>query len=669
MIRKQTLRTWLIALCFMMMPSLLSAQSYAKKTLITIGDKEISAKEFMDTYEKNNVKTDVIDKKNVDEYLGLYIDFKLKVTEAEALGKDTVPSFVKELKNYRDQLAKPYFSNDDITEELVKEAYERIQYDINAAHILINCDAKSKPADTLAAYNKAMSVRERILKGEDFGAVAVEMSDDPSARDMEEIPGMRRAYIGNRGELGYFSAFDMVYPFETGVYTTEVGGVSMPVRSDFGYHVIKVNSKTPALGLIRAAHIFLASDPNDPNTADSILSAKANNIYNELMKDQSQWSEFVRRYSEDKGTVANNGVLSPFRVNQIVPEFITAVKSLEIGGISEPVKTNFGYHIIRLVAVSTPSDFETEKAKLEERVGRDMRAKISEDIAMKRIMKDNGFKENTKVKDEYIATIDSTLAMGMYQPEVMPESNIIFTLGDEECKLQEFVDYVVGHQRRQGFLSSTAYAYELYDSFLKEKVFAYEDANLENKYPEFKTLVQEYHDGILLFSLMEEQVWNKAVEDTTGLNEYYERNKNNYMWNDRVKAIVLTSTDKGNVEELTAFLSGDVTIDSVRTYLKNGKVKASGRFSFYQKGDNINIDAMEWKEGVLNTFESTVDNTTQLIKIVEVRPSEPKTFKEAKGLVTSGYQAELETLWLQQLREKYPVNVNQKLLKKVKKNY
>lgn len=669
MIRKQTLRTWLIALCLMMAPSLLSAQSYAKKTLITIGDKEISAKEFMDTYEKNNVKTDVIDKKNVDEYLGLYIDFKLKVTEAEALGKDTVPSFVKELKNYRDQLAKPYFSNDDITEELVKEAYERIQYDINAAHILIKCDAKAMPADTLAAYNKAMSVRERILKGEDFGAVAVEMSDDPSARDMEEIPGVRRAYIGNRGELGYFSAFDMVYPFETGVYTTEVGGVSMPVRSDFGYHVIKVNSKTPALGLIRAAHIFLASDPNDPNTADSILSAKANNIYNELMKDQSQWSEFVRRYSEDKGTVANNGVLSPFRVNQIVPEFITAVKNLEIGGISEPVKTNFGYHIIRLVAVSTPSDFETEKAKLEERVGRDMRAKISEDIAMKRIMKDNGFKENTKVKDEYIATIDSTLAMGMYQPEVMPESNIIFTLGDEECKLQEFVDYVVGHQRRQGFLSSTAYAYELYDSFLKEKVFAYEDANLENKYPEFKTLVQEYHDGILLFSLMEEQVWNKAVEDTTGLNEYYERNKNNYMWNDRVKAIVLTSTDKGNVEELTAFLSGDVTTDSVNAYLKNNKVKASARFSFYQKGDNINIDAMEWKEGALNTFESTVDNTTQLIKIVEVRPSEPKTFKEAKGLVTSGYQAELETLWLQQLKEKYPVNVNQKLLKKVKKNY
>ena len=668
MIRKQTLTSWVIALFVMMMPSLLIAQSYTKKTLITIGDKQISAREFMDTYEKNNVKTDVIDKKNIDEYLDLYIDFKLKVTEAENLKMDTMPSFVKELKNYREQLAKPYFSNDDITEELVREAYERMQYDVNAAHILIKCDAKALPVDTLAAYNKAMSVRERILKGEDFGTVAMEMSEDPSARDMAEIPGVRKAYTGNRGELGYFTAFDMVYPFETGVYTTEVGEVSMPIRSDFGYHVIKVNSKTPALGLVRAAHIFLAADPNDPNKADSILRNKAYNIYNELMKDEMQWSDFVKRYSEDRGTVANNGVLSTFRVNQIVPEFITAVKGLEPGKISEPVKTSFGYHIIRLVMTTPPSDFETEKTRLEERVERDMRGKISEEIAMKRVMKENNFKENTKVKDEYIATIDSTLAMGWYQPESI-EDKVLFTIGKESCKLEEFVDYIVGHQRRQGFLSSSAYAYELYDAFLQEKVFAYEDACLESKYPEFKTLVQEYHDGILLFSLMEEQVWNKAVEDTTGLKDYYERNKHLYMWNDRVKAIVVTSNNKDNVEEITSFLSGDVTADSLRAYLKGNGVQASARASFYQKGDNVNIDAMEWNEGSLSIFESVVDNTTQIIKIIEVRPAEPKSFKEARGLITSGYQNELETLWLQQLKEKYPVEVNQKLLKKVRNNY
>ena len=275
MTRKQTRKAWLIALCLMMMPSLLLAQSYTKKTLITIGDKEISVKEFMDTYEKNNVNTDVIDKKNVDEYLSLYIDFKLKVAEAENLKMDTTPSFIKELNNYRQQLAKPYFSNDDITDELVKEAYERMQYDVNAAHILIKCDVNAVPADTMAAYKKAMSIRERAMKGEDFGALAAELSDDPSARDYEEIPGVRKAYKGNHGELGYFTVFDMVYPFETGVYNTAEGSISMPVRSSFGYHIIKVNSKTPALGYIRAAHIFLAVDSNDPTKNDSIVKIKA----------------------------------------------------------------------------------------------------------------------------------------------------------------------------------------------------------------------------------------------------------------------------------------------------------------------------------------------------------------------------------------------------------
>ena len=670
MIRKQTRKTWLIALCFMMMPSFLLAQSYTKKTLITLGNREISVKEFMDTYEKNNVKTDVIDKKNVDEYLDLYVDFKLKVTEAEELKMDTSATFVKELKNYRSQLAKPYFSNDEITEELVKEAYERMQYDMNAAHILISCDANAVPADTLAAYNKAMSIRERALKGEDFNALAVEFSEDPSARDIEEKPGERKAYVGNKGELGYFTVFDMVYPFETGVYTTEEGGISKPVRSSFGYHVIKVNSKTPALGLVRAAHIFLAIDENDPNKTDSILAIKAENIYNEVINDKENWTEYVRRYTDDKGTIANNGVLSTFRVNQIVPEFITAIKGLQPDEISKPVKTNFGYHIIRLVGSTPPNDFETEKPRLQERVERDMRGQLSEEIAMKRIMKDNNFKENTKVKDAFIASIDSSIVMAKYKAsEDVDTDKVIFTIGKQSCKLQEFVEYIEGNQKKQGFMAPTAYAYKLYDSFLKYKVFDYEDSQLEDKYPEFKMLVQEYHDGILLFSLMEEQVWNKAAEDTLGLQEYYERNKNSYMWKDRVKAIVVTCTKKDDVAGLEKMLQEGVEADSLRHFIKDNKISATVRMSYYQKGDNVNVDAAEWTEGSIARFDSSVDNTTQIIKVVEVRQAEPKTFKEAKGLVTSGYQAELEMKWLQQLKEKYPVTVNQKLLNKVKNNY
>lgn len=670
MIRKQTLKTWLVALSFAMLPSLLCAQSYTKKTLITIGDKEVSVKEFMDTYEKNNVNTEVIDKKNVDEYLDLFVDFKLKVAEAENLKMDTSAAFIKELDNYRQQLAKPYFSNDDITDELVKEAYERMQYDINAAHILIKCDVNAVPSDTLAAYKKAMSIRERALKGEDFGDLAAELSEDPSARDYEEIPGVRKAYKGNRGELGYFTVFDMVYPFESGVYNTEVGGISMPVRSSFGYHIIKLNSKTPASGLIRAAHIFLAVDPKDPDKNDSLVKIKAQNIYNEVINDDKNWTDYVRRYSDDKGTINNNGVLSPFRVNQIVPEFISVVKSLEPNQISEPVKTDFGYHIIKLVGSTTPGTFEHEEGKIRERVERDMRAQLSEEIAMRRIMKDNNFKENAKVKDAFIATIDSTIIEGQYKAdENINAKSVLFSTKDKSWTVQDFVEYIYKNQKRQGFLTPGAYAYQLYDRYLQQEVFAYEDSKLEDKYPDFKALVQEYHDGILLFSLMENEVWNKAVEDTLGLQEYYEKNKESYMWNDRVRAMVVTCQRKDNVEEIKNLMVEGIEIDSLRTYVKENKSQATVRYSFYQKGDNVNVDATEWKDGAVAVYPSAVDNSTQIVKIVEVRQPEPKTFKEARGLVTSGYQAELEKQWLEQLREKYSVKVDEKLLNKVKNNY
>lgn len=670
MIRKHTCKTWLIALCFMMMPSLLSAQSYTKKTLITIGDKEISVKEFMDTYEKNNINTDVIDKKSVDEYLDLYIEFQLKVAEAERLQMDTAASFQKELAKYRQQLAKPYFSNDDITDELVREAYDRMQYDMNAAHILIKCDVNAIPSDTLAAYEKAMMIRERILNGEDFSAMSVEFSDDPSARDMEEIPGVRRAYVGNKGELGYFTAFDMVYPFESGVYNTEVGSVSMPIRSSFGYHIIKVNSKTPALGLIRAAHIFIAADPKDPNKTDSLLCAKANNIYNEVINDQENWTDYVRKYSDDKGTIANSGMLTPFRVNQIVPEFISAVKGLQPNEISKPIKTSFGYHIIKLVGNTPPAAFEYEENKIKERVGRDMRGQLSEEIAMRRIMKDNNFKENLKVKDAFISTIDSSIIAAQYKAnEEIDATQVLFSTKDKSWTIQDFIDYIYKNQKKQGFMTPAAYSYQLYDNFLQQEVFAYEDSKLEEKYPDFKALVQEYHDGILLFSLMENEVWNKAAQDTLGLQNYYEKNKDSYMWSDRVKAMVVTCHRKDNVEEIKGLVRDGIELDSLRSFIKENKSQASARVSFYQKGDNVNVDATQWLEGTIAEYSSSVDNTTQIIKILEVRQPEPKTFREAKGLVTSAYQAELEAQWIEQLKERFDVSFNEKLLNKVKNNY
>ena len=288
-----------------------SAQSKLdKQVLMTIGNKPVTVKEFTDVYSKNNLKGDVIEKKSVDEYIDLFTTFRMKVMEAEAQKLDTSAKFRNELAGYRKQLAKPFMSSDDITDELLQEAYQRKQKDIRASHILIRCDKHALPSDTLKAYNKAMDIRKRALKGEDFGELAVRYSEDPSAKDTKATADMP-ARQGNHGDLGYFSVFDMVYPFETGAYNTKEGQVSMPVRSDFGYHIIKVQSVTDAMGTVQAAHIFLQLPFDASAEEESAMKQKADNIYKELMDHNGEnWNEAVKNYSDDRGTLPRNGAWS-----------------------------------------------------------------------------------------------------------------------------------------------------------------------------------------------------------------------------------------------------------------------------------------------------------------------------------------------------------------------
>ena len=664
----------LLVLLVLLTPSLLYAQwwkigqNWKSKTLITLGDRNISAEEFMGVYEKNNVKSDVIDKKSVDEYLDMYINFKLKVIEAENLKMDTMPKFVKEYNSYREQLAKPYFSSEEANEQLIEEAYERMHWDINAAHILVKCDVNAVPADTLKAYNCAMEIRKRIINGENFGDVAEETSDDISVSDTT-VNG--RFYKGNRGELGYFTVFDMVYPFETGAYTTKEGQISMPVRSDFGYHIIKVNTKTPACGTIRASHIFLAVNDSDPEKTDSVVKAKAYNVYNEIKEDGSNWEVIVRKYSDDKGSAANGGLLSPFKVNQIVPEFITAIKQLQPKEISEPVKTNYGYHIIKLNNMSGVKDLEEERENIKKRVEKDMRAKVSEEVVLNRIKKENKFKEYVKVKDAFIATIDSTLKEGNYvMAEGVDTSKVLFKFGKQKYTVADFVEFIRENQVKQPFMSAGSYAYKLYDEYLKRSAFAYEDAHLEEKYPDFKLLVQEYHDGILLFDLMEKEVWKKAEHDTVGLENYYNAHKDEYLWGERLKTVYATVNHPEDVARVEELVKTDLSMDSIRDILKAEEIRGvSVRIRYWQHGDNVDIDETEWKAGEFRVIPSTVDKTTKIVRVLEVREPEPKTLNEAKGLVISAYQQQLEEDWLNGLKAKYPVTINEKILEKVKNCY
>ena len=641
------------------------------QVLMTIGDQDITVKEFTDVYYKNNLKSDVIEKKTVDEYLDLFTTFRMKVMEAERQQLDTSAKFQKELAGYRKQLAKPFMSSDDITDELLQEAYQRKLKDIRASHILIRCDKNALPSDTLKAYNKAMDIRKKALKGEDFAKLADQYSDDPSAKGMKATD-QNPARPGNHGDLGYFSVFDMVYPFETGAYNTKEGEISMPVRSDFGYHLIKVTSVTDAMGSIQAAHIFIQLPFDAPEDEVAAAKQKADNIYKELKaQDGKNWNQMVKQYTDDKGTVARDGALSNFTVSRIVPEFIEVCKSLKIDEISKPVRTNYGFHIIKLLGKSGVGSFEKESKGLSERIEKDMRSKKSEEVVLKQVKNEYKYKQNDKNLETFMATIDSSILNKAYEPAAGVDLNAtLFSLDNNPTKVRDFVTYIKENATIQKYVTPATYAYQLYETFSNETVMNYADAHLEDKYPEFKALVQEYKDGILLFDLMDREVWSKAVKDTVGLADFHQRNASKYMWGDRVYASIITVTRPESLPRVKALLDKGVELDSLRNAIQRDTIShAFVRKGYYQHGDNQYVDQTEWKVGVRNEIASSVDQSTVIVCIREVRKPEQKTLKEARGLVTSDYQVELEQKWVQSLKDKYPVTIDEKVLDKVRKMY
>jgi len=670
MIKMKAFRTILMTI---LLGSLVIAQAQNKldnKVLMTIADEQVSVKEFMDVYSKNNVNNEVIDKKSLEEYLDLYINFKLKVKEAEFLKMDTAKAFKKELEGYRKQLAKPYFTNDEVSEALLQEAYNRKMKDVRASHILLMLDKDAAPADTLKVYNRAMDLRKRILAGEEFAAVAEKESEDPSAKDREEIVGKQSFRPGNKGDLGYFSVFDMVYPFENGAYETPVGEVSMPIRSDFGYHLIKVEDRSAALGSIEVAHIYLSLPPQ---ASDSLVEAKGEKIMliNEEIKGGMSFEEAVKAYSEDRGSAQRDGKLSKFTVNRIVPEFVTTIKDMEIGEISEPVKTLYGYHIIKLIGLEKPGSFDEEKAKLSERLAKDSRAQKSEQAVIEQIKKDASFKAYDKNVQAYIAQLDSTFTGGKWAPNTEIDKDLkLFKLGKKTFTSADFTAYIVKNQAKQDNNNAERYAYKLYNEFVKQSSLDYEDSMLEEKYPEFALLMEEYYDGILLFDLMDKEVWSKAVKDTTGLENFYTQNKQNYLWDERAEATIFTINDEADVARVAEILQNNNTDEEVLKSLEQDSIRSVRiKKGKYEKGDNNYVNMMTWETGLSDALKTNVDKVTVFVRIHEILAPQPKELQEARGIITSDYQTELEKNWVKSLREKYPVSVDQELFNKVKDNY
>jgi len=662
-------KIWFFAAFIFFTANVHAQKSLMKKELLNIDGQKITAGEFLKVYNKNGTEGE--DTTSLKDYLQLYINFRLKVLEAEKLKMDTVPSFKRELKGYRKQLARPYFVDERVTDSLVKEAYNRMKYDVRASHILIRVSPDASPADTLKAWNKIHKIRKEIENGLNFGQAAVEYSDDPSARNQKAIPGKQRARRGNRGDLGFFSVFNMIYPFETAAYTTPVGTVSEPIRTRYGYHLIKVTDKRPAMGVAEVEHVFVALKPGY-TTADSIAKAKKiQNIYQKI-KGGMSFEEAARKYSEDRGSANSGGRLPKFTSGRIVPQFVEQIDKLNPGEISKPFQTIYGFHIIKLISRKRPGSFAQEQPKLKERVARDQRAEKSKEAVLAKIKKDNDLRIYQDAKTALINAVDSSVLAGKFKADSLQGTwnHAIMEIGKKTPKVyvqKDFARYIEQHQHEHAYHNKEVMLNHLFRQFVNNNCLQYENTHLEDFYPEFKALMDEYHDGILLFNLMDKMVWTKAMKDTTGLKNYYKVHRSKYTHGREAEAFIF-SCPKQYLGQLDTLLKQHEDkgklLDSIRKQEINIKgIEAdSGTF---QKGENRIVDKVAWETGMSKPVPSEVENKVSVVFIKRFIPPGNMSFEQARGLVASDYQDYLEKVWVQQLRKKYPVKVNEKVLDKL----
>ena len=739
----------------------------------TLGTYQVPASEFGYVYKKNNgTALDFGTRQSVMDYLTLYTNFRLKVLDAEKRGLDTTQAFHRELDGYRQQLAQPYLTEKGVTDQLVREAYSRMGQEVNASHILIRVAPDASPADTAAAYQKIVALRQRTTTGgEDFSTVAGNISEDPSAKE-------------NGGKLGYFTAMQMVYPFETAAYLTPVGQVSAPIRTRFGYHIIKVNDRRAAQGEIKVAHLMVRVTPQAPRADSTTAHKKINELYGRLRKGES-WEKLVAQFSEDAGSAANGGELPPFGTGRMIPSFEEAAFKLQKpGDISAPVQTPYGWHIIRLVERQPVPSFAAMEPTLKSKVAKDSRSELNRTAFLKRIRQEDQFVENPTGKALAFAQADTALVKGRFKfnpaaltaSSAKPSKNAAKTNGDKQplftikgkpYLVSDFLAYAQQNQRSRPTAQPAFAMQQLYDQYVDQSLTEFEKNSLDTKYEDYRMLVKEYRDGILLFQLMDEKVWTKAIEDTAGLRKFFLANQANYQFGQRVRGTVISAATPrllaraqralathrypvagrtgtvlvhfrpgtvalGNNNgtavlndlvkrmdqdtALTATVAGHIkrgespalarqraaaTIDYLT---KTGKIErnrlavapataasADGdtRLTLYssatsvleanlnaqnplavqiqqrtfQKGDNKVMD--DYLTRPAGTYTVQRDGRHYTIIVQQALPAGPKALGDARGQATSDYQNYLEKQWIEQLRQQYPVQVNEAEVKKL----
>ena len=574
-----------------------SNKSSQSNVLITINGKAVSAEEFLYIYEKNN-QAGALDPKTMVEYLDMFINFKLKVAEAEAQGIDTTANFKKELKGYRAQATPKYLQDEAAMDSLIEMSWRHLSKDRRAAHIAIQCTASASEEEVAAALAQINEARDRVTVGkgikkgkgkkakivrqkvEAFDKVAREVSTDPSVEE-------------TGGELGWITPFRYVYPLEEAVYNTPVGQVSPVFRTQYGFHIVLVEEERDHKD-VKARHIMKMVPADTLNASKKALIDSLAGIVT-----PENFAEIAKMESEDRGSAMRGGDLGWFGLGMMVKEFENAAFNMKEGEISKPIRTQYGWHLIYKEGERDIQPLDSMRPQIQRQVMRDERAE---------------------------------------------EAN-------------------------KSFIRKTRAEYNLPAEMSDAEVKAYADEHLEEKYPEFRNLVKEYHDGILLFEVSLREVWDKAAKDTVGLNAYFKAHKKDYKWEKpRWKGFVIQAKDKSSLKAAKAILKS-ADADSIQSYIKHrvncdslNMVKVQN--GLWEEGKNAAVDKFGFKA---KKAEFTPSAEFPIVECVGKKMKAPQVWSDEKGKVTTDYQDYLEAEWIKVLRKKYKVEIDQAVWERIKK--
>ena len=678
------------------------SQQSKSSTLMTIGNDKVTIDDFMNVYRKNNNKEGVaLDKKSMEEYLDLYSVFRLKVKEAKEMGIDTTKAFKDELSGYRKTLAQPYLTDKDAIDNLVKEAYERMKWDIRTSHILIKMDENPAAEDTMEAYTKITYIRDFIngkanpatqkkyeamvkanlkisktsppsdtllafnklhplnsmakLKAHDFASVAKVVSEHGA-----------QSAGGDVGYLTGLSEQSIPYEYENAAYKAKKGEVYGPIRTSLGYHLVLVTDKRPHTEL-HLAHIMLNFRKSMTHEDSVKLKMKIDSVSG-LLKQGANYEELAKKISEHRETAKKGGDIGWLSISANYPaEFKFAAFAIKGDGqCSDPVQTKFGWHIIKRIGSRELPAFDSLKADLKTKVQQDARNMVAKEMMIAKIKTQYQFKELSKAYTDFYTVIDSTLPLGLWKIE--KAKNLVkpmFSLLDKTYTQQDFAQYMEKNFRAVANISPKTMVDLFYKKYVDETVMNTKESRLEQEFPDFKMLMEEYRDGILLFNLTDQKVWTKAIKDTTGAKEYYAKNKDHFLWEDRLDASIYTCKDEKTAEKIKKLIAQNKSDKDILTALnKDTIINVAIESKLFLKGDNAMLDAFDWKLGV--SANQPVKGKVVFANLRKIDKATPKTYIESRGLVTSEYQVWLEKEWISSLKKKYPISIDKNVFDSIK---